>query len=1071
MKRSLHTVCRFIKSPLARISFGLVMLTVSLLLISDLLGFMPDSRGTEIEFRQQLAESAALQVSMEIGERDSTKLQQILSNLVERNERVLGVGVRQLDGVLLHQVGDFAGRWTLSPQSESTVEQVRVALYSPRGEWGTVELALQDMPVSDAMFRGGSSVIKIVLYVGLVGFIGYFFFLKRVMRELDPDQVLPDRVRTALDSLTDGLLIMNHDGVIMFCNKALARKIGINAKKLIGRACNDLDWVDNNNEVQHPWQSVLLGEKLMNEQALNLRVGHHQSYQFVVNATVIKGENKEVRGAMVTFNDVTELERKHAELEITLANLEETQVEIEQKNKELFKLATRDPLTNLFNRRAFFDAFETHFETALKHNTQLGCIMLDIDHFKSVNDTYGHTVGDAVIQYLATTLTLYSADLDVVARFGGEEFCVVIPDASIEEAVRRAEQIREHVEQGRDAPFAAKLNITSSFGVAVMPSSAKTPGELIELADMALYEAKTGGRNRVASWQGDSSGRRSLRDNVGAAALKPMQTPAPAPVEQASNAKSAGAAKAAVARNESDLAAINVRTAGRRLEEDPNAPGALVLVESGQTLSQRHLLAANVDTAINRARRFGHAMAVIVFDGDSLQYIADNVDYNIGNKLCSVLVDRIKNLLRLADVVSQGEMDDVSGSVTRSDNNEIAVLLTDIDSKTSIPGIVERLLAVFDQRIVISGMEYVVDTHAGISILGEDGNSAEALLQNACVACSSARMSEVRNSYSFYSQEMDKAAKRYIRLQSDLHKAAEQNELEVLYQPKMDVVTGDLLGFEALLRWHHSKLGTVSPIEFIPIAEKTGLIHTISAWVFTEVVDQIARWQDCGFTNTPVAVNVSALQLKHAGFAEDVLGLAEQAGIPGAQLEVEITESIGIDELDIARGNLEKLNAGGVAVSIDDFGTGYASLGYLQHFPITRLKIDRLFVSGCTVDEKKARVVRSIITMGNSLGMRVLAEGVETAEQLLFLRDHHCDEVQGYLMSKPVNAEKATQFVEHPVPLSQVILATSMGRRRTRESNTMLPLSGLDAVLSRFPDAANDDASANSDAKSGTASG
>jgi len=451
-------------------------------------------------------------------------------------------------------------------------------------------------------------------------------------------------------------------------------------------------------------------------------------------------------------------------------------------------------------------------------------------------------------------------------------------------------------------------------------------------------------------------------------------------------------------------------------------------------------------------------MAVIVFDGDSLQYIADNVDYSIGNKLCSVLVDRIKNQLRLADVVSQGEIDDVSGSVTQTENNEIAVLLTDIDSKDSVPAVVERLLSVFDQRIVISGMEYVVDTHAGISILGEDGDNAEALLQNACVACSSARVSGVRNSYRFYSSEMDKAAKRNIRLQTDLHKAIERKELEVVYQPKMDAVTGDLIGFEALLRWHHSTLDTIPPVEFIPLAEKSGLIHKISAWVLTEVVDQISRWQESGYSHVPIAVNVSALQLVQPNFAAELLQIAYEAGIKGFQLEVEITESIGIEELDVARANLERLNEGGVAVSIDDFGTGYASLGSLQHFPISRLKIDRLFVSGCTVDEKKARVVRSIITMGNSLGMRVLAEGVETTEQLLFLRDHHCDEIQGYLVSKPVSAEQATQFVEQPSVLSQIILASTIGHRRNRARNTILPLSGLDAVLSRFPDAANDDA-------------
>ena len=318
-------------------------------------------------------------------------------------------------------------------------------------------------------------------------------------------------------------------------------------------------------------------------------------------------------------------------------------------------------------------------------------------------------------------------------------------------------------------------------------------------------------------------------------------------------------------------------------------------------------------------------------------------------------------------------------------------------------------------------------------------------------------MSAGRNSYSFYSPEMDDAAKRFIRLQTDLFQAVEKNELEVYYQPKMDLLSGEILGFEALLRWHHDQLGTVPPLEFIPIAEKTGAIFKINGWVITEVVDQIKRWNQAGHGNVAVAVNVSALELKDPEFGKRMLDIANAAGVPATALEVEITESIGIEELDVARANLEKLHSSGMAISIDDFGTGYASLGYLQQFPITRLKIDRMFVNGCTVDEKNARVVRSIITMGNSLGMRVLAEGVETREQLLFLRDHHCDEMQGYLVSKPVTATETTAHLEKPSLLNQIILASTIGRETQGASGTSLPLSGLDAVISRFPDAANDE--------------
>lgn len=1048
MSKPVKSIIRFFKSPLARISFGLVMLTVSLLLISDFLGLMPDSRGTEVSYRQHIAETAAVQVSMEIGERDSSKLQQILASTVERNERVLSVAVRRIDGTVLYSEGAHSDLWTLEPAADSTVDQVRVTLFTPKGEWGAFELAFIDMPVSASMFRGGSAVLKIVLYVALAGFIGFYFFLKKVMRELDPDQVLPDRVRSALDSLTDGLLIVNHEGVIMFCNQALAKRIGINARKLTGKHSNSLDWVSVTEDEALPWSSVLDGTVATNEQALNLRVGHHQSYQFIVNASPVKGEGTDVRGALITFNDITELEKKHAELEATLSDLKKSQIEIEEQNRKLFTLATRDPLTNLFNRRAFFDAFDVLFEKAQQNHSRLACIMLDIDHFKSVNDTHGHSVGDEVIKYLADVLTEFQGDVDVVGRFGGEEFCMLIPDATVDAAVQRANKIRTHIETGTNSTVSVDLKITGSFGVALLPSEAKTPGEMIEFADLALYEAKTAGRNRVVSWQGKAGGKLETTESTSAASQTPVTK---------SESPQSGIAQANkdLAEGFAEDAQVSVRESTRRRDDDLASPGALVLVEPGTALTQRQLLATNIDTAIKRAKRDGHVMAVVVFDGNSLQYIANNVDYNIGNKLCSILVDRIKNLLRLSDVVSQGEMESFAGSVMQTEHNEVAVLLSDIDSKESIPALLLRLLAVFDQRIVIGGLEYVVDTHAGVSILGEDGNTAEMLLQNACMACSNAKMTKQRNSYSFYSAEMDEAAKRFIRLQADLYQAVEKNELEVHFQPKMDLITGNILGFEALLRWHHPQLAMIPPLEFIPIAESTGLIHKINNWVMTEVLDQINRWKQSGHAMLSVAVNVSALELKEPEFASKVLAIVAAAELPAKVIEIEITESIGFEEVDVACANLDKLHQAGMAISIDDFGTGYASLGYLQHFPITRLKIDRMFVNGCTVDEKKARVVRSIITMGNSLGMRVLAEGVETSEQLLFLRNHHCDEIQGYLVSKPVNAAETTRYLEKPSLLSQTILASTMGRDAKVSGATSLPLSGMDAIISRFPDAAN----------------
>jgi len=790
VKNIFGRVVRFLKSPLPRISFGLVMLTVSLLLISDFLGLVPDTRTLEVDFRRHIAESLAVQVSMEIPASDSAKLVQVLDSTVARNERVLSAAVRDMDGIIVQSAGEHALGWTLDQHAESSVEQVRMALFSPQGQWGFVELVFEPMSLTESIFRGGSEFLKIVLLVSFAGFIGYFFFLKKVMRELDPEQVLPDRVRSALDSLSDGLLIIDHNGVIMFSNQALAKRIGINARQLTGKELATLDWVVVGKGEQLPWSAVLDGSKAVIEQALDLRVGHHQLYRFVVNATPILGSGDDVRGVMITFNDISELEKKNTELSVTLANLEESQSEIEAKNRELFAMATRDPLTNLFNRRAFFDAFDTLFDQAVQNKSRLGCIMLDIDHFKSVNDIHGHGVGDAVIVYLANTLRSFLGDIDVVGRLGGEEFCMLIPDATVEAAAQRAEKIRKHVEQGIDAEFPVELKITSSFGVAFMPGDARTPSELVEFADLALYEAKSSGRNRVVSWHGDEGGRSETKHSTGGVSQF-VRVPAKAPAAALSSSTK-------VDSSNPDRPVANQLEAPRREVRSATIPEAKVLVEPGMAITQRRLLSSNIDTAIARAQHESHVMAVVVFDGSAMQHIANNVDFNVGNQMCSVLVDRIKNLLRLADVVSQARIDEFAGTVTQTQSNEIVVLLSKIDAKENIADIVDRLLGVFDKRVVIGGAEYVVDSSAGISILGDDGESADSLLQNAWIACGDAKKNDARNSYSFYSSKMDEAAKRHIRLQSDLYQAIERNELEVFYQPKLDLMSGDLVGFEAL---------------------------------------------------------------------------------------------------------------------------------------------------------------------------------------------------------------------------------------------------------------------------------
>ena len=306
-------------------------------------------------------------------------------------------------------------------------------------------------------------------------------------------------MRKALDTLAEGLLIVNLDDEIIFSNAAFARDSGIPASEIAGKRCDTLKWQVDDSE-QLPWKHVLAGREMPAAAKVQLHAGFEQVSTFTVSATPILARADEVRGVLITFNDITEVEIKNSELQHALDELKKSQIEIERQNSELEYLATRDPLTGSLNRRSFFNGFDSLFNDAKQNREELTCLMTDIDKFKAVNDTHGHGVGDEVIKYLANVLAEYSRPNDLVGRFGGEEFCVVMPSTSLGEGNRIAEEIRRHIEKGTGANFLDKCTITASFGVASVHSGASKPNDMVEQADRALYVSKESGRNRVTNF-------------------------------------------------------------------------------------------------------------------------------------------------------------------------------------------------------------------------------------------------------------------------------------------------------------------------------------------------------------------------------------------------------------------------------------------------------------------------------------------------------------------------------------------------------------------------------------------
>lgn len=421
-------------------------------------------------------------------------------------------------------------------------------------------------------------------------------------------------------------------------------------------------------------------------------------------------------------------------------------------------------------------------------------------------------------------------------------------------------------------------------------------------------------------------------------------------------------------------------------------------------LPNRLLLEDRAHQSISVAQRAGNQLAVLFLDLDHFKNINDNLGHRVGDALLIELAQRLQTLIRDEDTVS------------RLGGDEFIFVLPDTHPDAAAH-VAEKLLAAVAQPYQLLGHELILTASIGIAIYPQNGNDFDTLIKHADVAMYRAKNSG-RNSYRYYTEEMQAKSARNLMLENALRHALQQNQLVVNYQPQISIKAGQLIGAEALLRWHHPELGLISPAEFIPIAEDSGQIYRIGTWVLRTAIQQLKSWIDAGIPPMIIAVNLSALQFRHAGLPDLVTSLLNEIGLPAQYLELELTESVAMDEPLEAIAVMDNLHGRGVRMSIDDFGTGYSSLNYLKKFKVYKLKIDQSFIRDINTDPEDKAIVTAIINMAHSLGFQTIAEGVETAEQLDFLRAQDCDEVQGYHYSKPLNAEQFAAFARDWQPSS-----------------------------------------------------
>ncbi len=437
-------------------------------------------------------------------------------------------------------------------------------------------------------------------------------------------------------------------------------------------------------------------------------------------------------------------------------------------------------------------------------------------------------------------------------------------------------------------------------------------------------------------------------------------------------------------------------------------------------LPNRQRFAMVVDSIIQAAHRNQGQFAILFIDLDRFKRINDTLGHSIGDDLLKSVAMRLEECTRSSDHLLHVDDGNFEGArLARLGGDEFVVILPDVDCEDSVSAVASRIISSLSQPFSCEGYQFVVTPSIGIAIYPQDGDTHDELLMNADSAMYRAKAAG-RNNYQFYSGTMKIRSLFRLDMENELRHAIEEEHFQLYYQPKVDLKTWEIVGVEALLRWNHAERGWISPADFVPVAEESGLILSLGTWVLNNACQQLRLWQDSDLGPLSISVNVSPQQMYSGDLGAAVTNALKTSGARADKLELEITEGLLMRDVDATIVTLKYLKKLGLSLSIDDFGTGYSSLSYLKRFPIDVLKIDRSFVQDLHRDSDDAAICAAILAMARQLDLKVVAEGVELEEQLTFLQQHRCDQIQGYLFSKPLTIPDFESFArDHRVSRNQ----------------------------------------------------
>ncbi len=642
--------------------------------------------------------------------------------------------------------------------------------------------------------------------------------------------------------------------------------------------------------------------------------------------------------------------------------------------------AQTDSKTGLLNARHFNKVFTTELERARRFSRPLSLIMADLDFMRNVNNTYGHLAGDKVLASVAQTIRDTVREYDHPGRFGGEEFAIVLPEVNRDEALVLAERLRNTIE---NTPISIlfngqpkNINVTMSIGVACFPYDATTLTNLINAADVAVYHAKHIGRNQVV-----------YSADVPQVVIDEYIQVAPTlPNIQVEDGI------------EETVNIISQTISESKAEPDKVYPG-----ESGfdqlTRLHSRQYFINHLEQSLIGEAQGKTTLAVLLLDLDRFKMVNESLGHELGDRLLVETAKRLKTCLRADDLIA------------RMGGDEFIILLRNLTPENSPARVADRILTLLQTPFELGPRKIFVSTSIGIVLTNRAYRNPVDVWRDADIAMYQAK-SKGRSCYATFDSSMNDQVHHHFELEGHLRHALNNDEFEVYYQPMIELANQSIQGMEALLRWRHPIRGLVSPAEFIPLAEETGLIRPIGRWVLEQACQQAKQWH-ITHPSLLVSVNLSGRQIQQPDeLIEMVTQVLTKTGVDPAVIQLEITESVLMDDTRANISTLNRLKALGVRLAIDDFGTGYSSLSYLKWFPVDSIKIDRAFISGIATDVENRAVVKAVLGLGSDLALSVVAEGVENTEELDHLSLLGCRFTQGYFFARPMPSTEANKLLE-----------------------------------------------------------